>query len=208
MATLAGLRSLVYVYLGTTSSDPAYPSATVNSLVNAAANALIADVHQAKPDYLLLGQDPLTAQSSTSHSYTLPTTFAGWVEVRVGSSTGVQLTEARREELDQYPSLPAFAITGADGAAVLTTSAAVEAGVDLYLLYRTQPAELVADADVPTWLPTAFHDLLARKAAIDAFGLGNESAPSPLFVASTSDREAQFWVSIGRRGVAPTIQRL
>lgn len=208
MASLSGLRTLVYAYLGTTSSDPAYPASTVNALINAAGNALIADIHQQKPDYLVSWEGALAAQNPTSRNYTLPSTFAGWVEVRLGSATGTQLTEVRREELELYTSAAAFSVTGTDGAnAILTTSAGVESGVALWMFYRYQPSELVADADVPTWLPTAYHDLLARKAAIDAFGLGNESAPSPLFVATTADRETQFWVSIGRRGVGPTIQR-
>lgn len=206
MASLSGLRSLVYVYLGTTSTDPAYPAATVNALVNAAGNALIADIHQARPDYFQTSAT-LAPTSPTARTYTLPADYAGWLEVRIGTSSGVRLSEARREELGALTAVPSFAVTGPDGAATLTVSEGVELNASLFFLYRTQPAELAGDGESPTWLPTAYHDLLARKAAIDAFGLGNESAPSPLFVDSTDDRLSQFWVSIGRRGVDPTIQR-
>lgn len=205
MASLVGLRSLVYTYLGTTSSDPAYPAASVNALINASGNALIADIHQARPDYFLESVI-LTPSLPAARQYTPPAGYAGWLDVRLSDKDGTPLSEVRYEELARS-SAPVFAVTGPDSAPTLTASDAVELNAAIYLLYRTQPAELVVDADVPTWLPAHYHDLLARKAAIDAFGLGNESTPSPLFVASTEDREAQLWVSIGRRGVAPTIQR-
>jgi hypothetical protein len=203
MATLAGLRTLVYAYLGTTSTDPAYPPATVNALLNAAGNKIVADIHQANPDYLA---GATTLLPGPYPDYDLPPEFAGWTDVRIGSPTGTKLTECRSEEL-ATACVPSFAIGFPDGQAFLTVSTHVPADSLLSLLYRFQPVELAEDTDVPVWLPTPFHDLLARKAAIDAFGLGNESAPSPLFVESTVDREAQLWVAVGRRGVAPTIQR-
>lgn len=206
MATLAGLRTLVYAYLGTTATDPAYPAATINALVNAAGNGLLADVHQARPD-LLQKYTTLTAASTTSRDYTLPSDYAGWLEVRSPDGEGTQLGEVRREELFNASGFPAFAITGPDGGALLQTSPGLNAGVTVFLLYRYQPAELAGDTESPTWLASSYHDLIARQAAIDAFGLGNESAPSPLFVRSTEERRAQFWASISRRGVAPTIQR-
>lgn len=203
MATLSGLRSLVYVYLGTVPTDPAYPTASVNALINAAGNKLIADIHQANPDYLA----GATTLIPTSYpDYDLPGEFAGWTDVRIGSSTGTRLTECRSEELANA-CVPSFAVSFPDGQAFLTVSSHVPSDSVLSLLYRFQPVELIEDTDIPVWLPPPFHDLLARQAAIDAFGLGNESAPSPRFVQSTEDREAQLWVAVGRRGVAPTIQR-
>jgi hypothetical protein len=203
MATLAGLRTLVYAYLGTTANDPAYPPATVNALINAAGNNLVADIHQANPDYL---GGATTLLPVTYPDYDLPPEFAGWTDVRLGSPTGRKLTECRSEELADA-CVPSFAVSYPDGQAFLTVSANVPSDSQLSLLYRYQPAELTDDTDIPVWLSAAFHDLLARKAAIDAFGLGNESAPSALFVESTRDREAQLWVAVGRRGVAPTMQR-
>lgn len=205
MASLSGLRSLVYVYLGTTSADPAYPSATVNALINAAANTLIADVHQARPDYISTTAT-INPSVALTRTYVLPGIFAGWLEVRETDATGALLEEVRTEDLPKA-SFGAFAVSGADGSAVLKTSTAVEAGIPLYLHYRSMPVELAADSDTPSWCPTAYHDLIARLAAIDGFGLGNESAPSSHFLRSTEDRKAQFWAAISRRGVAPTLQR-
>lgn len=208
MATLSGLQALVYVYLGTTSSDPAYPAATVTALLNAAAGRYVDDIHQARPDYLFTSTT-LAASTPTTRIYTLPADFAGWLEVRATDADGVLMQEVRREELIAAGNagIPAFAITGADGAAVLSTSTGVDAGISIYIVYRTTPAELSAADDIPSWMPARFHDLLAREAAVDGFGLGAESAPSRTFLQTLEDRRSQFWAAISRRGVAPTIQR-
>lgn len=205
MASLAGLQSLTLTYLGTTATDPAYPGATLTALLNAVGNRYVDDVHQAKPDYLnkIVTLAPV---SSTSTSYTLPVDFAGWLEVRADDETGSLLTEVRAEELNVWGAdAPAFAVVGADGSAVLKST--VGLGRSIYLCYRYTPDELSLAGDTPAWMPTRFHDLLAREAAIDGFGLGNESAPASHFLATTEDRRAQFWTAISRRGVAPTIQR-
>lgn len=201
MATLAGLRTLVYTYLGTVSTDPAYSLTTVNTLLNAVGNRYIDDIHQMKPDYLV----KTATITGAAHSYTLPTDFAGWLEVRLVDATGRSLDEARHEELNDGGSF--FSITGPDGTAILTTSDAVTAGSAIYLRHRYTPAELSGDTDVPTWMSSRHHDLLAREAAIDAYGLGNESQPASTFIATTAERRAQFWLAIGRRGVQPMIQR-
>jgi len=199
-------RGLVYTYLGTIASDPAYPAATVTALLNAVANKYIADVQQMAPSYLR-DTDTLAAAGATSRSYALPADFAGWLDVRVTDASGSPLSEVRDDELAVVADGCHFSITGPDSAATLTTDEGVSAGVALYLKYRYQPAEMSDDADAPDWMPTQFHDLLAREAAIDAFGLGDESAPSPLFLQETQDRRAQFWLHIGNRGIQPMTLR-
>lgn len=211
MANLAALQALVYVYLGTTSSDPAYPAATVTALLNAAAGRYVDDIHQARPDYLYKYQN-LSPNSPGGRGYTLPTDFAGWLELRVNDSDGqpgTYMQEVRREELHAAgdAGVPAFSITGPDGSAKLETSTGIAAGASLFLVHRYTPAELSVAGDTPSWLPSRFHDLLAREAAIDGFGLGAESAPSRTFLETTEDRRSQFWQAIGRRGIAPTLQR-
>ena len=205
MSTLAALRSLVYTYVGTASTDPAYPSGTVNTLLNAVGNRYVDDIHQMKPDYLVKTTTLTTA--AASHAYTLPSDFAGFLEVRLTDATGWMMTEVRHDELNLGFGGPVFSITGPDGTAILTTADSVTAANAIYLRHRYTPVEMAADTDVPTWMPSRFHDLLAREAAIDAYGLGNESQPAGHFIQSTEDRRAQFWYSIGRRGVQTMIQR-
>lgn len=199
MANLSALRSLFYVYLGTKSTDPAYPSGTANTLINAAGNKLALETQQQNAS-LLQKSSSLT---SATREYSLPSDFSHYVEVRLDDSVGSKLVEVRDEDLTDDPRA-AFAIYGPDGAAKLRVNTAVTMGRTLWLKYAYWPTELAADADTPSWLPSAFHDLLAREAAVDAFGLGGEGEPSALFLDETRDRRALYWSHIGRRGVATT----
>jgi hypothetical protein len=199
---LPAIRTRVYVYLGTRSTDPMYPATTVDALINAVANKYIADVHELAPSYL---RKTATLTSAT-RSYNLPADFAGYIDVRETDESGAALDEIRDDDVNHFSGTPAFSITGPDQAAVLTTSGGVTAGRDIYLKYRYQPAELSGSA-APDWMPTQFHDLLAREAAIDAAGLGGEGSLTDRFIAETQDRRAQFWSHVGRRGVQPSLVR-
>lgn len=203
---LTTLESLFYVYLGTVSTDPAYPKTTADALLNAAGNKFIADTQEMAPDQLLktITLQPTSAGAST---YNLPSDFAGYLEVRLNDNLGVPLEEVRDEELDLGWDGPVFAITGPDAAAVLETSGTEVGGQPIYFKYRYQPPQLSAPSDIPTWMPAQYHDLIARQAAIDAFGLGAEAAPAPGFLSETADRVAQFWFHIGRRGTQPQTPR-
>ena len=204
---LAALRSLTYVYLGTVNTDPAYPATTVTTLLNAVANKYIADAHEMAPSYLRKVAT-LTATSPTARTYNLPADFSRWLDVRLNNSDGSQLEERRDDEMNEPQSGYVFSVTGPDGSAVLTTHSSVSAGVPLYLKYAYQPAEMVNDGDSPaSWMPAQFHDLLAREAAIDAFGLGDEATPSPVFLQETIDRRGQYWYHMGRRGIQPMTVR-
>lgn len=199
MANLAALRSLVYVYLGTRPTDPAYPSSSLNSLINGVANKLALETKQQNASLLQKSQ----SLTSVTREYSLPADFAGYVEVRLDDDTGSKIVEVRDEDLTDDPRA-AFSIYGPDGAAKLRVNTAVSMGRTLWLKYSYWPAELAADADAPSWLPSAFHDLLAREAALDAFGLGAEGEPSMLFLDETRDRRALYWSHVGRRGVSTT----
>lgn len=203
MASLATLRSLFYVYLGTKASDPMYPSTTVDALINAAANKYKADIQQANPGWL----SDTTTLTLSSGSVSLPADFAGVLDLRLTDNTGMRLREVRYEELELDWSQPVYAITGSDAAATLHCSSQVSEDGDVYLVYRTQPAELSAGTDVPSWMPGQFHDLLAREAAIDGFGLGAEGVPSPHFVRELDDRRAQFWGHLKSRSTHPLLTR-
>jgi hypothetical protein len=192
---------LFYIYATTAAADPSLSSATVNLLINAAKDKYAADLLQANPGWMTVSLSGQAATPSTSRTYLLPSNFGGILEVRVSDSSGYKLEECRPEELNSSTSWPSYAITGSDQAATLTTSTGVAAGQLLYISYRKWPPVLVADGDTPDFLPTQFHDLLAREAAADAPGVSGESEASSRFHTELADRRAQFWFHVGRRSV-------
>lgn len=196
--TLATLRSLFYAYLGTTPADPMYPPTTVNALLSAVATKYKNEVFQADPSYLT--NVTTIAPAPGTRDYALPIDFAGWLDVRFENSKGIKLDKVRHDELNAAWAFAAFSITGPDGAATMHLSEFCTLGTALYLLYIQQQPDLVADSDSPTWMPGDFHDLLAREAAIDAYGLGDEAAPAPRFLQETEDRRAMFWFHVMHRG--------
>jgi len=204
--SLATLRNLTWTYLGTYSGDPLYTPTVVNGLLNNVVAKFVTDIQESRPDYLQ-SVVTLTAQTSTSNAYNLPSDFSGFLEVRLNDYTGTQLTYVRMEELNQPTLIYSFSITGADQNAVLYTCPTMTPGVPLYFRYQYVPPDLVNDSDVPTWMPSRFHDLIARQAAIDAYGIGNEDVPADLFVTETQDRIAQFYLEVARRGATPVLTR-
>jgi hypothetical protein len=203
VASLSTLRSLFYVYVGTKSSDPMYPTTTVDALINAAANKYKADVQQMNPGWLS-DTDTLTLSGG---SVALPADFAGVLDLRLDDETGIRLREVRFEELGLDWSGPVYAVTGSDATATLHCGSSVDDAAALYLVYRTQPAELSAGTDVPSWMPSQFHDLLAREAAVDGFGLGAEGSATPSFLERLDDARAQFWAHIKARSTQPLTTR-
>jgi len=201
MLNLAQLRGLFYAYLGTPQSDPMYPPSTANALINAVARKYRHDMAKSNPDWFVT-PTTLTANVGT-RDYPLPDDFGGWLDVRFNNSKGFVLEEVRYDELPAAWGFAAFAITGNDSAAVLHTSDFCVVAVPLYLAYTQAGADLAGDSDTPSWMPQDFHDLLAREAAIDAYGLGAESAPSPVFMQETMDRRSVFWFHVSQRGARP-----
>ena len=197
--TLADLRTLFYVYIGTTSSDPMYPTATVNALINAVAAKYRQETYQADPSRFEI--EVTLSPVSQTRQYLLPADFGGWLDVRFDTSKGTKLDQVRSDELNAAWSFAAFAITGPDAAATLTTSEFCTLGEAIYLKYLQVQSPMSADTDEPLWLDADFHDLLAREAAIDAYGLGDEAQPSPRFMQETEDRRAMWYLHLMRRGV-------
>jgi hypothetical protein len=197
--TLADLRTLFYVYIGTTSSDPMYPTATVNALINAVAGKYRQETYQADPSRFEL-ETTLTPTGQT-RSYPLPADFGGFLDVRFDSNKGVKLDQVRSDELNAAWAFAAFAITGPDASATLSTSDFCTLGEAIYLKYLQVQPGMSADTDEPLWLDADFHDLLAREAAIDAYGLGDEAQPSDRFMQETGDRRAMWYLHLMRRGV-------
>lgn len=196
---LSDIRTLFYAYLGTPATDPMYPPATANALINAVAHKYMDDLSQSDPARFF-NVVTLTPNTDT-RDYPLPSDFQMALDVRFASNQGVKLDVVRYDELNAAWAFAAYALTGDDANAVLHTSQFCTQGESLYFLYQQAQVDMAADTDEPTWMPARYHDLLARKAAIDAYGLGDEAAPSPTFMQETADREAQFYLAIMRRTV-------
>lgn len=206
MADRSALRTKVFTYLGTRSTDPFYKnedgSSRIDGLLQDAYNAIVSDILLTNPEYL----QKVETLTSADHTYALPADFAGWIDVRLNTSTGTPLTQCDMEFLPSTFGTE-FAISGPDQDAVLTTSGGVEAGVDLYLLYRYWPLDWTQDTDSPDVVPSKFHDVVALDAAEVAFALGGEQVMPPKLVALKEDRRASLLLHVGRRGVQATTAR-
>ena len=195
MSSLATLRTNTLIYLGTTSTDKAYPSATLNMCLNNAVNALLADIDETSPAWL----EAIATLTSTTSGYTLPADFSKWQEVRLDDKDGVSLTEVRSDELNATSGY-CFSLVGPDHAATLTTGGTVDAAHPLYLKYRAWPADLSADTDQPDFVPRKYHDLIALYAAEEAMGLGGENTLPVSLMRRKDDRHAQLIAHVARRG--------
>lgn len=197
---LGTIRTLFYAYLGTPANDPMYPPATANALINAVASKYKQEIFQADPgrfQAVVTLPDP----GNGTRLYPLPSDFQMALDVRFATDQGVKLDEVRPDEINAAWAFAAYAIFGSDDSATLQASQFCTQGQALYLMYQQDQPGLMADTDIPTWMPKDFHDLFARDAAIDAYGLGDEAAPSPAFVQETNDRRALFYQKLGRRSV-------
>lgn len=199
MASLATLRANTLVYLGTTSSDKAYPAATLNLLINNAVNALLDDIGEQNPAWLR-SSATLAAQSSTSHLYTLPADFSSWLEVKLDDADGASLTEVRDDELNSTGGY-VFSLIGSDHAATLTTGDTIAQGNPLFLKYKAWPVDLSGDTDQPDMIPRKYHDVIALYAAEEGMGLGGEGALPVSLIRRKEDRHAQLMMHVSRRGV-------
>lgn len=203
--TLADLRTLALVYLGTASDDPAYPTATLNLLAQQAYSQVVADMLDSNPGYLSTTVT-LTADSATARTYTFSTqsppitNYHKWLEVRWDQQQGGRLTEVRPEELDRNAAT-CFALTGPDDTPVLTLGQQSLVGHTLFFRYAYWPPALTVDTDVPVGVPSAYHDVLAFRMAQLGAGLGAEGAMTPAMVQLASDRLASLLATVGRRGV-------
>lgn len=196
MPSLSTLRDWTLVYLGTTSSDKAYPAATLNILVNNAVNALLDDINEQNPGWL---ESVTTLAAYASHAYHLPSDFSKWSEVRLDDKDGAPLTEVRSDELNATGGY-VFSITGSDANAILTTGDTVSDDQSLYLKYRAWPSLLSDPADTPDKIPTQYHDLIAMYAAEEGMGLGGEGALPISVIRRKEDRHAQLMMHVSRRG--------
>lgn len=196
MASLATLRTNTLIYLGTTSSDKAFPAATLDLLINNAVNSIFGDICEANPSWRV----STTTLVSTTHVYPLPNDFSKWQVVKLDDADGAPLTEIRSDELSSTGGY-VFAISGPDHAATITTGDTISAANPLYVQYRAWPADLADITDAPDNIPRKFHDLIALTAAEEGMGLGGEGALPVTLLQRKEDRHAQLMMHVSRRGV-------
>jgi hypothetical protein len=205
---LSQIRTAAYDFLGTTSTDPAFPAARITRFINVWLNGLYADVN---PDALVLDAT-LTVDAGQERRYTLGTqtpaitNFRTALEVRLQNDSGLRLTERPISQLMALGG-PFYAITGADQSAVLVTATAALPRVPVFLRYAYWPAELVGDADTPGALPDRFHHLAALGAAQLAFPAGDEGAFPAEYQALLFDGRAQLLAHLGRRSRDAAVRR-
>lgn len=209
---LGDLRTTALAYLGTASDDPAYPSTTLNLLVQQAYDQVMGEIVAESPMYLSTTTN-LIPDVATVGVYTLATqtpaitNFRAWLEVRWESEIGPLLRECRIEELTNYGQYY-FAVTGTDETAVFALSSQSSVANPLFLRYAYWPALLAVDTDSPVGVPSRYHDLIALRTAAMAFGLGGEGQFPPVLAAIMQDRMAALLHDVSRRGVAPAKSRL
>lgn len=207
MATLASLRSMVYLYLGTQTNDPFYPPTNVDLLINEAYLERAFDLRKENPNFFAIS-GVLTPTVPLGRSYLLPPGFASYLDVRITSSSGRPLREFSLEDANDNSGADGFTISGVnDGNIILTTLSGVDAGASIYLLLEIRPSILVNDTDVPTLLPSDYHGLLAMDAAFVCYTLGGEQVVPQGFLQIRADKEARFWADVGSRGNASTLTR-
>jgi len=194
------MRGEVYGHLGTVETDRAFPPARVTQQINNALNELCQDM-PAGYLYLVCTWAP---DGGAGRVYSIAglapavTSVKGLVEVKVGSDEGSKLREMPFRQRGAYDGLT-YTITGADEAAKLWTGPGVEEGATLYLVVDPWPAELVANADVPSWLPLRFHDVPCLMAAEVLFARGDEGQMPRDLAAKLLDRRAQLQTQVTRR---------
>lgn len=205
------LKTLIRQYLGTSDDDPAYDVTVLDSVVQQARDSVIGAIRQANPDYLSKSVT-LLADTPTGHTYTFSTQvpaitdFNGFLEVRYKDEDGVELEEARLEELRDRGG-DYFCMTGPDEAPVLRTSPDSPAGENLFLRYSYWPADFSSDSSLPTGVPSHYHDVVALE-SLFAYGYGGEQRLPPELRVRWMDRKNEMLAVVGRRGVKPSRSRV
>lgn len=207
MAARSTIVTSIRRFLSAKSDDPEFTDTILNPIVQESVDSLLTDINEQNPGYNSTTVT-LAADSSTSRLYTFAsqspaiTDFSRWLEIRWTDSEGLELHEARYEEL-RDAGRDHFFISGIDSAPVLETSPDSMAGTDIFLRYTQWFADMTADGNVPAGIPLKFHDVIALE-ALFAFALGGEQRlPSELYN-RWFDRRAQLIHHVGRRGAQPS----
>lgn len=205
---LGAIRQATRYYLGVEATDPAFPNAKLDLFINQWLNALYTDY---PPDVLVRNQTlAVDAGQDRQYSFLLQSTpITDWrkmLEVRQDSDGGMQLREKGLSELTSVP-VPAYAITGADGVAVLTTNMSVKASAAIYAKFAFWPAQLADEGDIPTSVPERFHHLPALGASELAFASGDEASFPAVYARQLFDGREQLLFHLTRRSTDVATRR-
>lgn len=190
---LGQMRAKLLVYLATASTDRAYPPASLNGLLNDALSELRAEA----PADAYVQTATWTPDGGTGRVYSLGSqapavnAIQAPYEIRLDSTTGTRLRRLAYEQMLAYDG-PAYALIGVDLTAKVVTSDWCADGASLFVKYTEWAATLAVDADVPSWLPAAFHDVPCLMAAELAFSLGDEGKFPSALAGKLMDRRAQL----------------
>ncbi len=206
----ATIRAGILAYLATPSDDPAFTAAILDPLIQEAVDSLFTDVSLQSPGWLVTTVTLTTGATSRDYVFSTQsspiTDFKSWLEVRITDKTGLLLTEAKFDEMNDAGA-DFFTITGPDDTPTLITSDDTTPGIDLYFRYAQWPAQMASDTDVPTEIPTRFHGVIALE-TLFVFGLGGEQRRPQELKDRWMDRRAQLMTHAGKRGVQPSRSRI
>lgn len=188
----AELKRSLRAVVGLASDDPLASDEVLNPIINQAYQDVVALIADAAPG-ALMDSDTVTL---TAHVGTLPAAVHQLKAVREDDQDGADLLRCPWEELPYISG--GYAVTGLTGAFTITVNDDVTATI-LYVAF-TQTAgdnDLDDDADTPTLVPTAYHDVIYLTAAFAA-GLAGEQRVPPAIEARRMDRTARLLDHLGR----------
>lgn len=213
----AGVKTIIRNLLGTSADDPLYGdtstgvSPLLDPIVQEVVNSLVGEIHEHNP-WFLSKTVTLLADSVATRTYIFSAQsapvidFSKWLEVRYTDADGSTLDECRLEELRDFGG-GYFAIHGPDEDLVLELSSSDAPSVPLFFRYANWPADLADDNAAIPGIPSRYHDVVAYE-ALFAFAIGGESRWPPELRERWTNRRAQLFAHIGKRGVQPSRTRL
>lgn len=217
MLSRAGVKTIIRNLLATGADDGLYGdtsagvSPLLDPIVQEVVNSLIGEMHEHSPWYLSRTVT-LTPDVTATRSYVFSTQapaiidFSKWLEVRYTNADGATLDECRLEELRDFGG-GYFAVHGPDEAPTIELSLSDAPNVPLFFRYAYWPDDLANDNAVIPGIPGRYHDVVAYE-SLFAFAVGGESRWPPELRERWTNRRAQLFAHIGRRGVQPARTRL
>lgn len=202
------IRESIYTYLGTSSVDPAFPTARLNILIQNVLNELYADIPEGvlvkvttlTPDAIDGARYPFASQSSPILD------FQKADEVRIATASGRQLREIPYGQRQAFGA-NGYSIIGDDADTTLVLTPGTQEAQPLFLSYSYWPALWTADNTECPGIPSRFHDVVALEAAKQAYAMGNEQSWPGTYETIRFDRRAQLQSHWGNRSRDVTLRR-
>ena len=202
------IRESIYMYLGTTTGDPAFPVPRLNVLIQNVLNELYADI----PEGVLVKTATLTPDVLDGSRYQFSAQlspvldFQKAEEVRIATSSGRQLREIPFGQRQAYGA-NGYSIVGDDADTVLFLTPGTQEGQPIFLSYTYWPVAWTVDDTECPGIPSRFHDVVALEAAKQAYAIGNEQSWPNSYEVTRFDRRAQLQTHWGNRSRDVTLRR-